>query len=150
MESKYEIIIYYKYTRIADPEGLKAWMRTTCEELNLRGRILIAPEGINGTVEGTAPHIAEYEMRMHAQDGSVDTFADFSDIWFKHSPGTGSAFPKLKIKVRSEIVTLGLGKDGDINPNEITGTHLEPQELKAWIESGEEFEIIDMRNDYEF
>jgi len=150
MQSDHEIIIYYKYTPISNPEGLKEWMRVTGEELGLRGRILIAHEGINGTVEGTSANIAEYEKRMHAQDGSTGTFADFSDVWFKHSPGTGEAFPKLKIKVRNEIVTLGLGKEGDINPNEITGTHLEPTELKQWIESGEEFEIIDMRNDYEF
>jgi UPF0176 protein len=150
MQNDQEIIIYYKYTPIADPEGLKAWMFAVGEELDLRGRILIAHEGINGTLEGTSAHIAEYEKRMHAQDGSEGTFADFSDVWFKHSLGTGDAFPKLKIKVRNEIVTLGLGKEGDINPNEITGTHLEPAELKQWIESGEEFEIIDMRNDYEF
>jgi UPF0176 protein len=150
MQNDQEIIIYYKYTPIADPEGLKAWMFDVGEELDLRGRILIAHEGINGTLEGTSAHIAEYEKRMHAQDGSEGTFADFSDVWFKHSLGTGDAFPKLKIKVRNEIVTLGLGKEGDINPNEITGTHLEPAELKQWIESGEEFEIIDMRNDYEF
>jgi UPF0176 protein len=86
---------------------------------------------------------------MHEQDGREGAYADFSHVWFKHSPGTGNAFPKLKVKVRKEIVTLGLGDD-DVDPNEITGTHLEPEELKKWIEQGEEFEIIDMRNDYEY
>jgi UPF0176 protein len=150
MNDQYEIIIFYKYTPIVDPRGLMGFIRTMCTELDIKGRILIAEEGINGTVEGTKEGIVEFEKRMHAQDGGDGTFADFGDVWFKHSPGTGSAFPKLKIKVRNEIVTLGLGEDGDIDPNETTGTHLTPQELKQWIENGEDFEIIDMRNDYEF
>ncbi len=150
MQEENEIIIFYKYTPIEDPKGLMGFMRATCTELGLRGRILIAHEGINGTAEGTSANITEYEKRMHAQDGAVGTYANFSDVWFKHSRGTGTAFPKLKIKVRKEIVTLGLGEEGDIDPNKITGTHASPAEVKSWIMSGEDFQIVDMRNDYEF
>lgn len=150
MDSTFEIIIFYKYTPVADPAGFVAWQRATCEELGLKGRILIAKEGINGTVEGTMVAIAEYERRMLAQDGSEGTFGDFSDVWFKSSPGLGSAFPKLKVKVRSEIVTTGLPASEDVDPNRMTGTHIRAEELKRWIEQGEEFEIIDMRNDYEY
>lgn len=150
MNDQYEIIIFYRYTHVNDPEGFRVWVRALCEELSLKGRILIATEGINGTVEGTRAAIAEFEARMHAQDGTEGTYADLSEVWFKHSPGVGDAFPKLKVKVRTEIVTLGLGKEGDIDPNQVTGTHLTPGELKEWIARGEDFEIIDMRNDYEF
>lgn len=150
MNSGYEIIIFYKYTPVADPGGFVAWQKATCEEIGIRGRILIAHEGINGTVEGTPEQIAEYERRMHAQNGSAGTFGDFSDVWFKSSPGTGKAFPKLKVKVRSEIVTTGLPKEEDIDPSQVTGKHIAPEELKTWIANGEEFEIIDMRNDYEY
>ncbi len=150
MNGPTEIIIFYKYTPIARPEELVRWMRAACEELSLRGRILIAPEGINGTAEGSSENILEFERRMHAESGGEGSLADFSDVWFKHSPGTGDAFAKLKIKLRPEIVTLGLGKEGDIDPNEMTGTHLKPDELKEWILRGEDFEIIDMRNDYEY
>ena len=150
MHTEYEIIIFYKYTHIADPDAFMQWHKEVCTLLRLTGRVLIAPEGINGTLEGKSTHLKKYEELMHAQDGSLGTFGDFSDVWFKHSLGTGAAFPKLKVKVRDEIVTLGLGKDGDIDPNQITGTHITPAELKSWIEAGEEFEIIDMRNDYEF
>jgi UPF0176 protein len=62
--------------------------------------------------------------------------------------GTGNAFPKLKIKVRPEIVSLHLEKD--IDPNQMTGKKLAPDELKKWFESGKEFYIVDMRNDYEY
>lgn len=150
MESAFEIIIFYKYTHISDPEAFMRWHKEVCILLRLTGRVLIAPEGINGTLEGKTVHLKRYEELMHAQDGSPGTFGDFADVWFKHSPGQGNAFPKLKVKVRDEIVTLGLGKEGDIDPNHITGTHITPQILKDWIEKGEEFEIIDMRNDYEY
>lgn len=148
--STHEIIIFYKYTPIAEPKKFMDFHRELCVLLRITGRVLIAKEGINGTLEGTSAAIAAYERRMREEDGSEGTHGNFSDLWFKHSPGTGNAFPKLKIKVRDEIVTLGLGKEGDIDPNKVTGTHLKPEELKKWIEDGEDITIIDMRNDYEY
>lgn len=145
----HEINIFYAYTPIADPDKFAAWQRHICGSLNLTGRILIATEGINGTLEGTQEALATYEHQMHQQDGSLGTFANCSDVWFKHSPGTGTAFPRLSVKVRPEIVTLGLGH-ADINPNNTTGTHISAQTLKAWLDAGEEVEIVDMRNDYEY
>jgi UPF0176 protein len=141
-----EIIIFYKYTPIADPEAFRAW---TKEFTPLKGRVIIAAEGINGTLEGTADAIAAYEEALRACE-----YGDFADVWFKHSPGTPdqSAFPKLWVRVRDEIVTLRLkgSKLGDVDPRIETGTHIQPEELKAWFDSGEEFEIIDMRNSYEY
>lgn len=149
MSSTFEIIIFYKYTPVSGVERFVLWLKKTGADLGLRGRILIAKEGINGTVEGTVEKVAEFQRRMHEQDGTSGTFGDFSDLWFKASPGTGTAFAKLKVKARSEIVATGLSEEEEFDPNQITGTHIEPEELKKWIESGEEFEIIDMRNDYE-
>ena len=145
-----EIIIFYKYTRVSDVPGFVRWQKETCGALNILGRILIAEEGINGTVEGSVEAIAEYERRMHELDGSEGTFGDFSDVWFMHSPGTGNAFRKLRVRIRQEIVGTGLSKESDIDPNVITGKHISAEELKGWIDAGEEFEIIDMRNDYEY
>ena len=150
MTPSYEIIIFYKYTLIKDPEGCVRWQKKLCERIGMYGRILIAHEGINGTVEGTKEQIEEYCRHMHAQDGNEESFADFHDIWFKASPGTGTAFKKLKVKARKEIVSTGLSKEENINPNELTGTHIEAEELKKWMEQKEEVEIIDMRNDYEY
>lgn len=144
------IIIFYKYTRVDDPTGFVAWIRSQCEAIGIFGRILIAHEGINGTVEGTPDQIAAFEAALHAQDGSTGTFGVFSDVWFKASPGTGTAFKKLKVKVRGEIVATGLDAAEDVDPNAVTGTHIEPQELKSWIDNGDDFAIVDMRNDYEF
>lgn len=147
--SEYKIILYYKYTHVANPEGFMNWHRDICTKLGLKGRVLIAHEGINGTLEGTVENIDAYCKLMHAQDGSEGTYGDFSDVVFKTSKGTGDAFPKLKVKVRPEIVTTRLGED-DVDPNQITGVHLKPEELKKWYDSGEEFYIVDMRNTYEY
>lgn len=137
------------------------WHKLTCSNLGLKGRVLLAEEGINGTLEGTVENAEEYVRLMHLQDGSEGTFGNFSDMVFKRSAGTGNSFPKLKVKVREEVVALKmknapLKKDGtgevitDIDPNRVTGVHLKPEELKAWYENGEDFLIVDMRNDYEF
>jgi UPF0176 protein len=182
-KNPYQILLYYKYTHVADPEAFVKWHKQICEQLGFKGRILIAHEGINGTLEGLKGHTEEYVRLIHAMTGKVANeataatadavevsgeaelsggaealaeadFGDFSEVQFKTSPGTadGSAFPKMKVKVRKEVVSLGLDRYGeeDIDPNKVTGIHLAPSDLKKWYESGEDFEIIDMRNDYEF
>ncbi len=140
-ENSYTIILFYKYVPILDPEKLRDEQRALCERLSLTGRIITAEEGINATIEGTDEHIDAY-LKEYLADPR------FSDTHIKRSKGTGDSFPRLSVKVRKEIVTLGL--EDDINPNEITGKHLKPEELKQWYEEGREFYVIDMRNDYEF
>jgi UPF0176 protein len=146
----HEIILYYNYAKIADPIGFMNWHKAVCQNLGLTGRVLIATEGINGTLEGTKEHIEEYCRLFLLQDGSEGTFGNLSTTKFKRSRGTGHAFPRLSIKVRDEVVSLSLDKNDDIDPNQITGKHLKPEELKQWYDKGEDFVVIDMRNDYEF
>lgn len=139
---KYEIILFYKYVTIDDPELERRRQIEKCRELDLVGRTIVSCEGINATLEGLQINIAKYIEWM-----KKDT--RFSDIHFKISEGTGDSFPKLSVKVRDEIVSLHLGGD-DINPNETTGKYLPPEKLHAWIhDSKREFYIVDMRNDYE-
>jgi UPF0176 protein len=135
------ILLFYKYVPIEDTEALRDEQRKLAEGLGLLGRLIIAPEGINGTFEGTHEAIQTYIETMR-------TDARFADSDFKTSEGTGIAFPKLSIKVRKEIVASGLGEE--VNPNVETGKHLEPDELHSWYEEGREFQVVDMRNDYEF
>lgn len=137
----YEILLLYKYTFISNPEALLREQRALCEQLDLKGRLIIASEGINVTLEGLRENTAQY-MEALVQDER------FRDIHFKRSIGTGQAFPKLSIKIRSEIVSAHLGDD-DVSPQEITGKYLEAEELHRWINEKKKFYIIDMRNDYE-
>jgi UPF0176 protein len=138
--SIYKVLLYYKYVTIEHPKELMRAQRELCERLGLKGRILIAREGINGTLEGTEDAIEQYCMETKKHSG-------FEDIWFKKSDGIGDAFPKLVVKVRNEIVTGMLEKD--IDPIRVTGKYLSAEELHTWFEEGKEFYIVDMRNDYE-
>src|SRR3989338_4266506 len=137
---EHQIILFYKYVHIADPEAVKVWQTEICERLNLTGRCIIAAEGINATFEGTKENIEEYVRELENDER-------FLDIHFKYSPGTGDAFPKLSIKVRKEIVSLGLVCD--VDPTLLTGKRLKPEELHEWIKEKKEFYIVDMRNVYE-
>ena len=141
----YKVILFYKYTRIKDPAKEMLRQKSAAEVLGMRGRMIVAEEGVNGTFEGTLDAVTKYMEWMKADPR-------FSDIHWKVSNGTedGTAFPKLSVKVRKEIVSLHLGdKEKDIDPNKITGKHLKPKDLRSWYEEGKEFYIVDMRNDYE-
>jgi UPF0176 protein len=139
---KYEILLYYKYTTVQNPLKFKDEQRALCEELGLKGRIIIAREGINGTVEGLKENTDAYIKTLSRKRG-------FSNIHWKKSVGTGTAFPRLSVRVRPELVSLHLSKKSDIDPRKVTGTHLSPDLLHSWYEKGEKFTVIDMRNTYE-
>jgi UPF0176 protein len=100
----YKILLFYKYTLVEDPEKLMYEQRTLCLKLGLKGRTIIAKEGINATLEGTTENIEQYMEEMKKDPR-------FSGIHWKLSEGTGNAFPKLSIKVRDEIVSLSLGEN---------------------------------------
>ena len=141
MNYSYTIILFYKYVDINDPEKLKTEQIEFATKLELKGRVIVAKEGINATLEGRNEDIDKYLKEFLADPR-------FKDTHIKKSQGTGDAFPKLKIKVRPEIVSLHLKED--FSPTEITGKKLKSEELKEWFESGKDFEIVDMRNDYEY
>lgn len=138
---EYSTIIFYRYVTIKDPHALMERERAVCDVLGITGRMILAEEGINATLEGTHDAIARYRKHILAD-------RRFRKLDIKETSGTGRLFPRLSIKVRSEIVTSLLGSA--IDPRKDTGTHLAPAELKKWIKNGEDFEIIDMRNDYEY
>lgn len=140
MES-YQILLFYKYVHIENPEATRDWFRALCEKFGLKGRLIIATEGINITCEGTIENTEAFIKEMEGD-------ARFHNIHMKRSVGTGNAFPRLSVKTRNEIVTLGLGVC-DVDPNVTTGIHLKPEELHQWIADKKEFYIVDMRNAYE-
>lgn len=138
-ETPYIILLFYKFVELNDPEALCTDQKSLCTMFGLHGRILIAREGINGTLEGTSESIARYKAALRE-----DT--RFSDIAFKESAGTGVAFTKLEIKVRPEVVTLGAGTF-DIASE--TAPEITAEELESLYASGEDFVVLDLRNDYE-
>jgi UPF0176 protein len=138
---EYTVLLFYKYVTIKDPESLALFTRGLCEGLSLKGRAIIAPEGINMTFEGKTEDTERF-LSVFLKDKR------FKDIHVKKSEGNGKAFPKLSVKVRDEIVSTKFPKE--INPRKETGKYLQAEELKKWYEENEDFIVIDMRNDYEY
>lgn len=136
-----KVLLYYKYVNIENPTVLVKSQKQLCEQLGLKGRILIATEGINGTLGGSDESTAEYIRIMHEQEM-------FSDILFHESAGGAECFPKLKILLKKEIVHLGLDTI-EINAQD-NGLHLTPAEVHELInKNSSNLVILDTRNNYE-
>lgn len=140
-----KIILYYKFAPITDPEAVRLWQRALCEKLKLKGRILISPQGINGTVGGELDDVKAY-VRETKQ------FAPFHGMSFKWSDGQRDHFPKLSIRVRDELVGFGVpgevkvGEDGVIGG----GKHLSPEQVHKLVEErGDDVIFFDGRNKHE-
>lgn len=136
----YRVLLYYMYVPIENPEEFAAQHLQFCKDLGLKGRILVAGEGINGTVSGTIEQTDQY-MKTMKED------ARFAEMVFKVDEADVHAFKKMHVRPRSELVTLRL--EDDIDPNQITGKHLSPKEFFEAMQD-EETVVIDARNDYEF
>lgn len=136
----YQVLLYYKFVPIEDPEEFANEHLRYCKELGLKGRILVAEEGINGTVSGTIEQTETYMNMMHEDPR-------FSDMTFKIDQENQHAFKKMHVRPRPELVTLRL--DDAVSPMEKTGTFLNPQEFHEAMDD-ENAVILDTRNDYEF
>lgn len=144
LKTDFSVLIYYKYELINKPDLEVSKHRFLCEKFNLKGRILIAKDGINGTVEGQNEDTQNYIKELQKDDF-------YQDIYFKKSSGKGDSFPKLQVRTRDEIVTTMLDYKDEIGPLVgVTGKYITPKELHSLFDSTEEYYIIDMRNDYEY
>jgi len=137
MTEVHPVILFYKYVAIPEPESLAMAQRALCVALGLKGRVLIATEGINGTLAGPRAAVEEYVAALRALEF-------FRDIEIKASAGDAQTFRKLIVKVRPEIVTLGAGP---LVPDH--GNHLSPEEWKRVLEEDPEVVVLDVRNRYE-
>ncbi|RVW03308.1 oxygen-dependent tRNA uridine(34) hydroxylase TrhO [Rhodococcus spongiicola] len=141
-----KIILFYRFTPLADPEAIKLWQHTLASSNNLTGRILISEHGINATVGGDIADVKRYVRGTRA-------YAPFKDADIKWSDGTGVAdFPRLSVKVRSEIVTFGAPQELKVDADGVVGggVHLSPNELHDLVEQrGDDVVFFDGRNAYE-
>jgi len=141
--SAYQVLLYYKYNPVADPESIRQAQFDFCSAHGLLGRILVAPEGINGTVSGLREATQQYMDYMQAHPL-------FQGIEFKIDPSEEHTFNKLHVRVKKEIVHLGLG-NADVNPLERTGAYIEPQAFRELLnQSDEEVILLDARSKYEY
>jgi len=136
----YRILLYYKFVHIADYEQFAAEHLQFCKELGVKGRILVAEEGINGTLSGTSKQTDAYIMHMHSQP-------HFADLVFKVDVSNCHVFRKIFVRVKKELVTFRLADE--VNPNIITGKHLTPKQFHEKMQQ-EDVIVLDGRTDYEY
>ena len=141
-----KILLYYKFTPLSDPEAVKLWQKTLCENLNLRGRILMGRHGLNGTVGGDIDDLKAY-IRATKQ------YPGFRDTVFKWSDGAREDFPRMSVKARRELVGFKNADDEfEVDENGVIGggKHLKPQEVNELVEAyGDDVVFFDGRNAHE-
>ena len=131
------IILFYKFADIDSPEEFVEEQLDFCNNEGLLGKILVAKEGINGSLSGSKEQIDRYKEYLSGQD-------QFTDINFKEEVGTFNPFKKMIVKQKKEIIRMD--QDLDLSKK---GKYISPKELTELYESDEEFIIFDTRNNYE-
>lgn len=137
-DSEVIVAAFYKFIYLSDPVGLQRDLQKTCEAADILGTILVAPEGINGTV--CASHEGMSALMAYFADSAY-----FSDIQPKYSFAEEPAFYRMKVRLKQEIVTMG---QPDIDPENSVGTYVPPQDWNALIGAPDTL-VIDTRNRYE-
>ncbi|HMI03292.1 MAG TPA: rhodanese-related sulfurtransferase [Pedobacter sp.] len=137
----YQTLLYYCYSPIAGAEQFAADHLAFCKSLNLVGRIIVADEGLNGTVSGTKESCEAYMAAIHADER-------FAKTDFKIDNVNEPSFIKMHCRYKSEIVHSGLRDPNIINPNIQTGKHLEPAAFQKMIDQ-DDVVILDVRSNYE-
>lgn len=139
-EKPYRVLLYYKFVPIHGYALFAQHHYHLCWRLGVRGRILISPEGINGTISGTTEQTDCYRETLGMDDR-------FTDMTYKVDEVDGHVFDKLFVRVKDELVTFRVGENG--SPLKQTGTHLSPEE---WYETMQRDDvlILDGRTDYEY
>ena len=140
MTNKNEILVaaLYKFVEIDDLLSLQSNLYEICEKNNIMGTILIANEGINGTISGKNNEINQTISLLKSDKR-------FANIEIKYSSANKQPFHRMKVRLKKEIVTIGLP---EINPNKKVGTYVKPEDWNNLI-SDPNVIVIDTRNKYE-
>ena len=134
-----EIVVssFYKYISLDSPESFQKEHLEFCNSIGIKGKVLVAKEGINGTVSGTKEQIEQYENKLNS-------YKEFSDVKFKRTTSLYHPFKKTIVRIRNEIVTSRFKVEA-----KKVGNHLSPSEVKKLYDNKEDFIILDARNNYE-
>ncbi|MEN3746330.1 rhodanese-related sulfurtransferase [Sphingomonas sp. HF-S3] len=133
-----QVAALYQFTPVEDPSALRAQLQPLCDDLGLRGTLLIAPEGLNGTIAGDDAAIAAILAHLRALPGCADL-----DVKLSRAPAM--PFDRMKVRLKREIVTMG---QPDIDPLTDVGHYVDPADWNALIEAPDTI-VIDTRNAYE-
>jgi UPF0176 protein len=136
----YSVLLFYTYTPIADPDAYREIHHLYCLNNNILGRVIVASEGLNGTVSGLKDDCDAYMNWLKS-----DPIFSGTDFDFKVENTENHTFNKLHVRVKNEIVHSDL----PVNPLVRTGKHLEPKEFKELLKNDPDVVLVDMRSNYE-
>ncbi len=135
---EYLVAALYKFVALPQFADLQAPIRAVCDENGVQGTILLADEGINGTIAGQ-------EDGVRAVLAYLNAIPAFAGLAHKESWATNPPFPRMKVRLKKEIVTMGVP---GIDPKRVVGTYVKPQDWNDLI-SDPDVVVVDTRNDYE-
>lgn len=135
-----EVCTFYRFVRLADLEGIQARLLALGESLGVRGTVLLGEEGVNSTMCGTRPALERFLAGVREVPGLEDLPAKFS-----RAESGNDVFHRLKIRIKPEIVTLGVP---GLDPSRRTGEHVDAARWNALLDDPEVI-VIDTRNRYE-
>ena len=138
---RYQTLLYYCYTTIENAEQFAADHLSFCKSLDLVGRIIVADEGLNGTVSGSVE-----SCRNHMD--FIQNDPRFASTEFKIDDVEEPSFIKMHCRYKSEIVYSGLRDPNIIDPKKKTGVHLEPKDFLE-MKDRDDVVILDVRSNYE-
>lgn len=129
----------YKFITLDNLSDLRIALFNKCQELMLKGTILLSQEGININLAGSLTEVQAFKAYL-------TTFSNFNDLIFKDSYSHNRPFKRLKVKIKKEIITF---KHPEIQPERQRAPAISPQQFKQWLDEGRAVTILDTRNDYE-
>ena len=129
----------YKFEPLDDVEVLVPEFQSVCNKLGLKGSVYLSPNGINFSLAGSEEDIQQYVQFMEQDER-------FLNIPLKKTYSETQPFRRMKVRPKKEIISLG--RD-DVNPRELTGGYVTPQELYKMYENKEDVIVLDTRNEYE-
>ena len=129
----------YKFEQLDSLDTLIPEFQDKCDELELKGSVYLSPRGINFSISGTEANIENYIEFMESD-------SRFLNIPLKRTYSETQPFRRMKVRLKKEIISLG--RD-DIDPRELTGEYVSPQELLSMYENNEDVVVLDTRNEYE-
>ncbi len=132
------VATFYKFVRLEDCSHLQQSLIAYCQQQEIKGTILLATEGINGTIAGTRNNIDAVLAWLRAD-------SRFADLEYKESSTEFPPFQRMKVKIKKEIVTFD---KPEVNPSQQVGTYVKPSDWNQVITDPETI-VIDTRNDYE-
>lgn len=132
-------IAFYKFVPLETPAVQQEALLKLCNDLQLKGTILLAHEGINGCLVGTPDHIQAVQL-------ALQNMPEFADLDIKESQTSHVPYRRMLVKVKKEIIPMGIP---EVKPMVETGQRLDALDLKRWLENNEDIILLDTRNDYE-